>query len=172
MVGTIQPYGPTKGFLYNGATFTAINDPLSVEGTFPSGVSGSDIVGSYNDSSGISHGFLYDGSTYTTLDDPLGVFGTEVNGISDGNIVGGYRDSSQAWHGFVLNGSTYTTLNVPSSWYDTTITGISGDNIVGTYEDASGRHGFIAAVPEPSTLVLLGVGAMGLGVYRWKKRKR
>ena len=59
------------------------------------------VVGSYDDSSGV-HGFLrsVDGS-FTTIDDPNGVGNTLAYRINDaGVIVGYYRDSSGD-HGFI-----------------------------------------------------------------------
>ena len=42
----------------------------------------------------------------------------------------------------------------------TTAYAIDGSNIVGDYEDASGNyHGFVYTIPEPCTLLLLGLGA-------------
>src|SRR5215470_15375265 len=37
------------GFLYNGLTYTTLDNPLGTGGTFPSGISGGKVVGSYND---------------------------------------------------------------------------------------------------------------------------
>ena len=48
-----------------------------------------------------------------------------------------------------------------------------GNNIVGWYQDASSDDdGFIATLPEPSTLALLSVGAIGLTAYAWRKRRK
>ena len=70
------------------AGFTTLDDPLATAGTFATGISGSNIVGAYNDLTG-RHGFLYHGTSYTTLDHPLaGSFGTFASGISGSNIVG------------------------------------------------------------------------------------
>ena len=61
------------GFIYNGSTYTRLNDPLEAYGTAASGISGNNVVGYYADSSDNDHGFIYNISTnsYTTLDDPL-----------------------------------------------------------------------------------------------------
>ena len=102
-------------------------------GTFPSGISGGNIVGWYVDANGYAHGFLYNGSTYTTLDDPHGVGSTYAQGIDGSNIVGWYVDSNGHTHGFLYNGSIYTTLDDPNGVGSTYAQGISGGNIVGYY---------------------------------------
>ena len=54
----------------------------------------------------------------------------------------------------------YTTLDVPGV-IDTYAHGIDGGNIVGSYKDGSGDyHGFLAVIPEPTTLSLLAVGVL------------
>ena len=173
--------GNQHGFLYNGSTYTTLDDPLAIAngGTNAYGVSGNNIVGTYNVSSGMEHGFFYNGSTYTTLDDPLGIDGTKALGIDGGNIVGMYWDSSNNVHGFLYNDSTWTTLDDPlagtAANQGTVICGISGSNVVGWYVDSSDNyHGFVAdisSVPEPSTLALLGVGAVALIGYTWRRNR-
>jgi len=55
---------------------------------------------------------------------------------------------------------TYTTLDVPGAT-NTYAYGIDGGNIVGYYFDVSdNRHGFLAVIPEPTTLSLLAVGTL------------
>jgi hypothetical protein len=41
----------------------------------------------------------------------------------------------------------------------TLINGISGNYLFGSFEDISGTHGFVYEIPEPATLLLLGLGA-------------
>ena len=155
------------GFLYNGSTYTTLDYPGSSQ-TFARGISGGNIVGSFDDSAG-AHGFLYNGTSYTSLDDPLGTQGTFAYGISGGNIVGYFNDSAGTFHGFLYNGSTYTTLDDPLGTQGTEAYGISGNNIVGGYTDASGvGHGFLAAVPEPATFMFAALGF--LSVIAWRRR--
>ena len=107
------------GFLYNGSTYTTLNDPLARNGTFAYGISGSNIVGYYVDSFG-EHGFLYNGSTYTTLNDPLAPNATNAYGISGNNIVGCYSDSSNNVHGFIATlSSTVSWTGVKNGNWDT-----------------------------------------------------
>lgn len=127
-------------------TFTTIDDPSGVEGTYAFGISEGVVVGHYLDNHAIAHGYIYNisSSTWTTLDDPLGVNGTYPQGISGLTVVGYYLDSSNLPHGFVYQGSSYTSLNAPGSRY-TTAYGISGGIVVGGYQvgfDSSGTHGF------------------------------
>jgi len=115
--------------------YTTIDDPLGVN-TFAQGISGNNIVGYYEDSSGNYNGFLYNGSTYTTLNNPLGVNGTFAIGIDGNNIVGEYVDGSGNANGFLYNGSSYTTLDDPLGVNYTIAEGVSGNNIVETIETA------------------------------------
>jgi hypothetical protein len=89
--------GLGHGFLFNGSTYTTLDDPLRAADGFtnPLGISGGNIVGLYFDASYGIRGFLYNGSTYTTLDDPL------IPNAIDGNTIVGYYDDESGSHGFV-----------------------------------------------------------------------
>lgn len=128
-----------QGFIYNGSTYTTINDPLALggQGTWAQGISGSNVVGYYVPNQGPTQGFIHNGSTYTPCDDPQGVNGTWAEGIDGNNIVGYYWDISEQYHGFIYNGSTYTRLDDPLEAWGTAATGISGNNVVGYYADSS-----------------------------------
>jgi len=91
---------------FPGATATTLNGGPNPEGTD---------IGSYTDTSGITHGFQLKKGVFTSFDPP-GSTATTPNWISpQGTIVGGYLDSSGASHGFVLSGGTYTTVNFPGA---------------------------------------------------------
>jgi probable HAF family extracellular repeat protein len=168
----------TYGFATSdgGKTFTTLNDPQSDTNTQAYGISNNGtIVGTYQDSNRVNHGFVATPGTggtymYTTLDDASGSGGTVVRGINDlGQIVGYYNTSGNDLHGFVATptGSTYTFTNLddPLSVRGTYGLGIDDTGtVVGYYVDANNvSHGFIAsAVPEPSSLVLMAIGALGL----------
>lgn len=126
--------------------YTSFTYPSAVN-TNPNGISGSNIVGQYQDSSGNLYGFFYNGSTFTKLADPLakvgGSFGTDAQGMSGNNIVGWYPDKSGFFDGFIYNTSTkaYTTIDNPLG-LNTEALGIDGNNIVGTYYNSTGNHSF------------------------------
>ena len=98
-----------NGFIYNGSTYTTLNDPLGERGTELFAISGNNIVGAYWDAFYHLYNFIYNGSTYTTLNDPSAVGNTYPQGISGNNVVGSYQDLAGHNHGFLYNGSTYTT---------------------------------------------------------------
>jgi hypothetical protein len=147
-------------FLYDGRTWTALEDPLAAPGydagTYAQGIQGDSIVGYYIDASGLYHGFLYriHNQSWTTLDDPLAGTapangeGTVCEGICGDKIIGQYTDSGGFNHGFIYDGRTWATLDNPlagtAPGQGTAFLGVSGDDEVGIYIDSSGdAHGFI-----------------------------
>ena len=211
VVGYFVPSGsPDQGFIYNGSTFATLsNGPY---GTQANGISGNDIVGSYQDASFGFHGFIYDGSSFTTVNDPLGsnstvltgVYGnnavgyyvtagaaqkgflyngssflpladplatggtTSPTGIYGNDVVGYYTDSTNARHGFLYNGSTYTTVDNPAAVFGpnmgSVITGICGNTIIGNYSVTNGARAYTATIPEPPSIAMLAIGAVGVSV--------
>ncbi|MBL7152161.1 MAG: PEP-CTERM sorting domain-containing protein [Phycisphaerae bacterium] len=143
-----------------GATFTQIFD-----------IDAGNIVGQADD-----RGFWYDGATWVDVDHPYRTIRSAALGINGENIVGGYfgyldspdgRPGEQpAYHGFFFDGANMHTLDFPGS-LQTYPADIDALNIVGSYTDASGTHGFIYTIPEPATVLLLGLG--GLAVVRRRR---
>ena len=80
---------------YSSTPYTTIDAPGSVQGTFANGINAAgQIVGSYNDASGIPHGFLRTTgpifTAYTPINDPFAIF-TVAEGINaSGQVVGYY----------------------------------------------------------------------------------
>ncbi len=74
------------------------------------------IVGSFEDSSSVTHGFVNTGSGCSQID-YLGAVVTNATGINNlGQIVGYWEDSSAAIHGFLQNpGKAATAINYPGA---------------------------------------------------------
>ena len=104
IVGQHQGAGVPTGFVWNGAFFVSLQDPLAGNnGTAATGVNDSgQVVGYYFDASNQAHGFLYSGGAYTTID--IGAHGTFVTGINDsGQMVGYFQDFFNHYHSFVAS---------------------------------------------------------------------
>ena len=65
---------------------------------------------------------------------------------------------------------TFSLIDHPnagdSAYQGTYVNGIEGSNIVGYYSDSNGVSVGFVAVPEPGTLLLLGLGGLLLGRCR------
>jgi probable HAF family extracellular repeat protein len=104
IVGQHRGAGTPAGFIWNGAFFVSLQNPLAGNGgTTALGVNDSgQVVGYYLDASNQGHGFLYSGGAYTTID--IGAHGTFVTGINDsGQMVGYFLDLFNHYHGFVAS---------------------------------------------------------------------
>jgi hypothetical protein len=165
-----SPSGPAVGFLLSGGSYTIIAPPGAIT-TFAYGINDhSQIVGSYSDPLRV-HGFLLSGGNYTTIDVP-GTMSTSLTGINDAGQVVGIYAVGRTSHGFLLNEGIYTTIDVPGATF-TNVDGINNfGQLVGHYGDASGSlHGFLATpVPEPSTLLLLGIAAASVACGMWRQK--
>jgi hypothetical protein len=132
------------------AAWTTIDHPdAGPGGTYPTGISGNNIVGYYIGDGIGQRGFLYDGSTFTTIEAPAPAAFTWASGIDGENIIGYYATptspTTSIARGFLMKGGTFTTLEctLPGA-VETLPTGIDGSNIVGLYYDQAGYpHGFV-----------------------------
>jgi probable HAF family extracellular repeat protein len=174
--------GTSPGFVYAAGVFTTLNPVSNAAQVFAQGMNNNGlVVGFYNTDGMHDHGFLYDTATshYTLLADPIvaNLFFTQFLGINDhGEAVGYYQTNDGSQHGFLYDiaTKTYTFLDDPniatSGTQITQITGISNSGeIAGFYVDGtSGRQrGFVAtaSVPEPGSLVLMGMGVTLAGGF-------
>jgi hypothetical protein len=132
---------------FPGAIGTSLNGGPNPEGTS---------VGSYTDTSFVTHGFTLTAKGVFTSFDPPGSTLTIPNFISpQGVIVGEYLDSGNVSHGFILNGTKYTSVDAPGAAAGTTLTGINpsgeisgftcSDPACGNFGAPNTTHSFVIA---------------------------
>jgi len=202
IVGQFVTSAATPGFIQTAPnTYITINAPSGPNTVNAQGINNNGlVVGFYLGTDGQVHGFMANQSnavsgtlTGTAIADPTippvagepgatFVF-SQVLGINDqGIVVGYYGDSTTSQHGFLYDTHTgkYTFLDDPNASFNsngvevTQITGINdAGEITGFYSDANGVfHGFIATVPEPGSVLLLGIGlAASVIIVRSRTRR-
>ena len=138
------------GFLLSGGIYTSLDYPGAVYTVVENINNNGDMVGQYNDTSGIQHGFSLSGGTYNSIGPP-GSTSTVAFGINDaGDIVGTYCPTSECaanydtFQGFLLSGGTYTTIAIPGATASGALEINNKGVIVGTYFDSVGNSGFLA----------------------------
>ena len=124
-------------------------------------------------------GFVYDPGTnsFTTLAF-AGATLTQALGLNNmGEVVGTYTTVGGMMHGFTwTKAGGFLTVDAPGGIGTTTINGVNDSGqIVGFFLDAKnntiGFQGTLAPVPEPGSLVLLGLGVLAVGCLRGVRRK-
>jgi hypothetical protein len=179
----------TPGFVYKNGAYTVLNPVANALVTNAQGVNSSDLVtGFYSTDGTHQHGFLFDLKTDSIklLADPSvpNLLLTQFLGINDKGLAVGYYQTSDtnSQHGFIYNiaTATYTFLDAPgaASLNGTSITQLTGinnkDQISGFFVDANGfQRGFVATpTPEPGSMALFGIGALGLTAFAHRKKMR
>ena len=94
-------------------TYTTVDYPGAIATTLNGGPNPQDTsVGSYTDTSNVTHGFTLTKKDVFTSFDPPGSTATTPNFITpQGVIVGGYLDSAGTSHGFILDNGQFTTVD-------------------------------------------------------------
>jgi hypothetical protein len=111
--------------------------------------------------------------TYSIFDPPESQY-TNLYAIDDnGRILGWYAGIDSHRHGFLYDKGTYTPIMFPGATDTSPIDINSLGEIIGSVTISNEPHGFVATpIPEPSTLALLGMGAISLLAYAWRRRNR
>ena len=117
----------------------------------------------------------------TDLGTLSGLASSYATGINSGGQIVGVAMTSNGLdsHALLYSNGVMQDLNnlidAPDGWTLMHATAISDNGWIvgyGTHNSGSTAHGFLLTpIPEPSTLVLLGVGAISLLGYAWRRRR-
>jgi probable HAF family extracellular repeat protein len=165
--GTMQILGALPDYTY-GSNATGIND------------SGQIVGWAYAGAGDFARAFLYSNGTMQDLG-TFGhyTYGSTATGINDsGQIVGWAYDNTGA-RAFLFNDGSMQDLNsmlLPNTGWTLTEANAINDKgqICGQGINPSGQTDafLLTPTPEPSTVALLGAGAVGLLGYAWRRRKQ
>jgi hypothetical protein len=113
---------------------------------------------------------IYDGMNWTTFSHGNDL--VEVLDFDGNRVVGEFWDNT-GHHGFLYDGTTWTTIDNVVGGDGTAIWGISGDKLLGVYWEENPTyeipHGFVYTIPEPATILLLGLGGVMIRKVKSKK---
>lgn len=176
--------GESHAFLYENGTMHDLGTLAGGDYSSAAAINASGrIVGYSFIGSAAMHAFLYDGTMHDLA--TLGGANSQAFGINASGQIVGYSDTaSGGTHAFLYEGGTMIDLNTllsdqNSGWTLAMATAINDSGwIVGTAFDAQGQQrGFLLtpnapAVPEPSAMVLMTLGAAGAASLATRRRGR
>lgn len=162
--GLKDSVGGTKvfSFVYEGGGFTILAPPPGAKEVVAYGADPGGMVGYYDDAEDVSHGVYFHDGVWEDIAVPGAVGETIPTVVQDGRLAGLYRSAENVLSGFIWEDGLFTTFDIPGA-LNTSIFALEGDRIGGTYYGTDGKqHGFVATIPEPTTLGLMGIGGLML----------
>ncbi|MCE5269418.1 MAG: hypothetical protein LLG00_16195 [Planctomycetaceae bacterium] len=171
--------GVNRAFLFHNGATTDIGDLTNGGGSCAYAINlwGQVVGGSCTGGSGAEHAFLFNRGVITDLG-TLGGRWSCAYGINDKSQVVGaaYTADDAVQHAFLYSNGAMTDLNslIAPGWELICATAINNNGlIVGMGVNSSGQADafLLTPTPEPSALVILGIGAVSLSAYFLRARQ-
>jgi probable HAF family extracellular repeat protein len=175
----LQTY--SHAFLYSNGAMTDLGTIPGDIGSAALGINGSgQVVGTVTLPNWHRHAFMSTNGIMADLGTLPGYdWGSEADAINaNGQVVGNSEGLNNQFHAFLYADGTMKDLNnliAPGSGWTLEYANAINDSgqIVGSMYNANGvEHAFLLTpIPEPSALVLLGIGAISLLGYAWRRQR-
>lgn len=183
VVGWVSVGNTDHAFLYSGGSMEDLGTLSGGTTSWGNAINNSGQVVGYSDGIGGIHAFLYSGSSMQDLGTLSGGTDSIAEGINNKGQVVGFSflgdPNLGVRHAFLYSGGVMQDLNnlvLPNSGWTLVEANAINDSgqIVANGENPNGQfHAYLLTpTPEPSTIVLLGVGGIGLLGYAWRRRRR
>jgi probable HAF family extracellular repeat protein len=168
--------GYQHAFLYSGGVMKDLGKLTGAAESYATDINDNGVVVGHSGYGG--HAFIYSNNQMTDLGTLPSGYLSEAFAINNGGQVVGYANTStSSEHAMLYRDGVMSDLNSlidpTSGWILSRATAINdAGQIAGSGGIGGQTHAFLLTpVPEPSTLALLGIGALGVMAYIWKRRK-
>ncbi len=175
-----QTSAPSHALLWNGTAQSAVDlNPTGFNDSCAMAISGTREVGYGTIAGGGDHALLWSGAAQSAIDlNPAGCSQSYAYGISGTYEVGGGVFTGGNEHALLWDGTAQSVVDLqqflPAGFTSSVAQAIDAQgDIVGYAYGGSGYANAVLwqpVVPEPSTFALLGIGAISLLGYGWRRR--